>query len=178
MELDNPFARTTRAAVILEHLELTPGMVVLDMGCGPGRVTIPLARRLVEHGKVVAVDIQTGMLQQTRARAKAAQLHNIEFVQAAAGAGKLPQAQFDRVLLVSVLGEIPDREAALKEIFDVLTPGGILSVTEVIFDPHFQRRSTVTKLAAAVCFHEYKWFGNRLVYTMNLQKPRNGRLNR
>jgi len=41
-------------------------------------------------------------------------------------------------VLVTVLGEVPDREAALREIFDALKPGGILSVTEIIFDPHFQ----------------------------------------
>jgi ubiquinone/menaquinone biosynthesis C-methylase UbiE len=72
---------------------------------------------------------------------------------------------------VSVLGEIPDREAALKEIYQALKPGGILSVTEVIFDPHFQRRSTVASLAGAVGFREKTFFGNQVAFTMNLEKP-------
>jgi hypothetical protein len=36
VELDNPFTETNRAAVIVERLELQPGMAVLDVGCGPG----------------------------------------------------------------------------------------------------------------------------------------------
>ena len=61
VELDNPFTRTNRAATIIEHLELEPDMAVLDFGCGPGRVSIPLAER-VPDGEVLAVDIQAGML--------------------------------------------------------------------------------------------------------------------
>lgn len=70
------------------------------------------------------------------------------------GEGKLTHNRFDRVLLVTVLGEIPDREAALGENLAALKPGGILSVTEIIFDPHFQRLSTVNRLANAVGFEE------------------------
>lgn len=70
------------------------------------------------------------------------------------GEGKLAHNRFDRVLLVTVLGEIPDREAALGENFAALKPGGILSVTGIIFDPHLQRLSTVNRLANAVGFEE------------------------
>ena len=87
------------------------------------------------------------------------------------GAGKLERNQYDRALLVTVLGKIPDRKTALKEIFDALKPGGILSVTEVIFDPHFQGRSTVRELAAVVGFKERECFGNSFSFTMNLEKP-------
>jgi predicted methyltransferase len=69
------------------------------------------------------------------------------------------------------LGEIPNREAALKEIWAALKPGGFLSVTETIQDPHFQRRSTVRQLAEAAGFKERECFGNRLAFTMNLAKP-------
>jgi ubiquinone/menaquinone biosynthesis C-methylase UbiE len=78
--------------------------------------------------------------------------------------------KFDRALLITVLGEIPNQEAALKEILNTLKPGGILSVTEIIFDPHFQRRSTVLKLANAIGFRQINLFGNSIAYTLNLQK--------
>lgn len=171
VEMDNPFTKTSRAVNIIGNLELEPGMLVLDMGCGPGRVTIPLAQKLGSQGKVVAVDIQSGMLERARARAVAARLNNIEFVQAAAGEGKLGLLRFDRALLVSVLGEIPDRETALQEIYAALKPGGILSITEVVFDPHFQGRKGVTRLALATGFRERACFGHRLVYTLILEKP-------
>jgi len=169
--MDNPFTRISRAAVIAEHLDLEPGMIVLDFGCGPGRVTVPVARLVGNAGRVVAVDIQEGMLARAKQKAQESGLSNIEFLQAGAGEGKLYHGHFDRALLVSVLGEIPDREAALAEIFDALKPDGILSVTEVIFDPHFQRRSTIMQLAIKTGFREHAFFGNRIAYTVNLQKP-------
>jgi 2-polyprenyl-3-methyl-5-hydroxy-6-metoxy-1,4-benzoquinol methylase len=171
VELDNPFAKTYQTNAILEHLDLRPGMKVLDVGCGPGRLTIPIAAQIGPQGEVVAIDIQPGMLRRAQAKAQAADLHNIRFLQAGAGEGKLERNQFDRALLVTVLGEIPDRTAALKEIFDALKPGGILSVTEIIFDPHFQSRGGVLRLASAVGFREQKFIGNRLAFTLNLEKP-------
>ena len=145
-------------------------MAVLYVGCGPGRVAIPLAQR-VPQGEVVAVDIQEGMLRRAKEKALNAHVSNIRFVQAGAGEGKLGRDCFERALLVAVLGEIPNQEAALQEIFDALQPGAILSVTEVIFDPHFQSRGKVTRLAEAIGFREHKFFGTRLAFTLNLQKP-------
>jgi ubiquinone/menaquinone biosynthesis C-methylase UbiE len=171
VELDNPFTKANCARVIIGYLGLAPAMKVLDAGCGPGRLTIPLAEKVGTQGEVVAIDIQPGMLHRAQEKARAANLTNIQFRQVGVGEGKLEQSQYDRVLLVTVLGEIPEREVALKEIFDTLKPGGILSVTEVIFDPHFQRRSTVRELADAVGFKEKEFFGHRFAYTMHLEKP-------
>ncbi|MHB8995608.1 MAG: class I SAM-dependent methyltransferase [Armatimonadota bacterium] len=171
VEMENPFTRTGRAVVIIGHLNLKPGMAVLDAGCGPGRLAVPVAQQVGAQGRVVAMDLQPDMLKRASEKAEAAGLHNIEFLQAGLGEGKLDPNQFDRALLVTVLGEIPNRQAALKEIFDALKPGGILSVTEIIFDPHFQRRHTVAGLANAAEFREIAFFGNRLAYTIHLQKP-------
>ncbi len=171
VELDNPFTKTNRAATIVERLDVRPGMAILDLGCGPGRLTIPIAREVGPAGKVVAMDIQSGMLQRAQEKARAANLTNIEFLQAGAGEGKLGRDRFDRSLLVTVLGEIPDRERALREIFDALKPGGLLSVTEIIFDPHFQSRQTVARLARSVGFRETTFHGNRIAFTLNFEKP-------
>lgn len=175
VELDNPFTKTNRAAVIVDHLDLRPGMTVLDLGCGPGRLTVPAAQRVGRDGRVVAVDLQAGMLARAKEKAHAANLSNVEFVQAGAGEGKLGHGRFDRALLVTVLGEIPDRTGALKEVFDALKPGGILSVTETLFDPHYQSRQTVMRLAGEVGFRERGFFGNRVAFTVNLEKPASGR---
>jgi SAM-dependent methyltransferase len=171
VELDNPLARTNRVNEIVGHLDLALGMRVLDIGCGPGRVTIPVARQVGPAGEVVAVDIQPEMLHRVEVKARDAGLVNVRLVQAAAGTGALDVERADRALLVTVLGEIPDREAAMRQIFDALVPGGILSVTEIVFDPHFQSRATVTRLAAEAGFREAAFFGNRFAYTLNLFKP-------
>lgn len=171
VELDNPFTKTNRAHVIIQRLNLQPGMKVLDVGCGPGRLTIPVAQQIGPQGEVVAIDIQAGMLRRAQEKAQAVYLNNIRFLQIGAGEGKLERDRYDRALLVTVLGEIPDRKRALQEIFEALKPGGILSVTEIIFDPHFQSRGTVRALAAAVGYKEQGCFGNRLSFTLNLEKP-------
>jgi ubiquinone/menaquinone biosynthesis C-methylase UbiE len=174
VELDNPFTKTNRSEVIVRHLDLQPGMSVLDVGCGPGRVTIPVAMQVGQQGDVVAVDIQAGMLRRAEEKSRAANLTNIRFLQVGAGEGKLEHSRYDRALLVTVLGEIPNREDALKEIFDSLKPGGLLSVTEIIFDPHFQGRKTVVRLADAVGFREKAFYGNRIAFTLILEKPPGG----
>ena len=170
VELDNLFTKTNRSSVIIQRLDLRGGMSILDIGCGPGRLTILIAQQIGPQGEVFAVDIQTGMLKRAEEKAKAAHLHNIRFIHAGAGDGKLGYNQFDRALLVTVLGEIPDRETALKEIYDALKPGGILSVTEIIFDPHYQRLSTIRGLAASAGFKEKNYFGNVFAFTINLEK--------
>lgn len=173
VELDNPVAKNNNARTIVRRLDLQPGMRVLDAGCGPGRLTIPIAQQIGPHGEVVAIDVQSGMLRRAQEKAHSAGVTNIQFLELAVGEGKLGRDQYDRVCMVTVLGEIPDRRAALQEVHGALKPGGILLVTEIIFDPHYQSRATVLQLASAVGFHEKSFFGNRLSFTVNLEKLEN-----
>lgn len=170
--LENPLMNSVAGAdEILARLGVEPGMRVLDVGCGPGRLTLPAARRVGAGGQVTALDIQSEMLRRTRLKLQAAHLDNVQLVQAAVGQGKVEPNTFDRALLVTVLGEIPDRNAALAEIFQALKPGGILSVTEVLPDPHYQPLSTVRRLAAEAGFEERAHFGSLPAFTVHLQKP-------
>ena len=170
VELDNPFTKTNRASVIIGLLDLQPGMKVLDAGCGPGRLSIPTAKAIGPQGELTAVDLQAEMLERVREKAQIAGLSNLHFVQAGLGEGKLEKNYYDRVLMVTVLGEIPDQASALREIYQTLKPGGILSVTEVIFDPHFQSRGAVQQVASRVGFREVGFFGKKLAYTMHFEK--------
>jgi ubiquinone/menaquinone biosynthesis C-methylase UbiE len=171
VELENPIARKFHAENIIERLDLRPGMKVLDAGCGPGRLTIPLAKAVGAPGEVVAADLQDDMLRRTETRARAAGLTNITFLRLKLGEGTLGNDLFDRAVLVTVLGEIPDGRAALREIYGALKPGGILSITETIFDPHYQRRSAVLELVRAAGFIEKSLTGNLMGFTVNLERP-------
>lgn len=170
VELDNPFTKVNRARYIVEHLALDPGMKVLDAGCGPGRLTLPIAEAVGPQGEVLAMDIQNDMLARVQEKVEKTKLRNVQYLQAGLGEGKLPQAYFDRAVLVTVLGEIPDQPKALKELHSTLKPDGVLSITEVIFDPHFQRRELVLRAARGVGFRELKFFGRRWAYTLHLEK--------
>ncbi len=73
--------------------------------------------------------------------------------------------KYDRILLVNVLGEIPDQRSTLEEIFKALKPGALLSITETIFDPHYQSQNEVKKLTNSVGFASSANFGKWYSYT-------------
>lgn len=171
LEIDNPFTKVSKASVIIDNLDLQMGMKVLDAGCGPGRVTIPLAKKVGKEGRVFALDVQRGMLSCVKEKAKKSGLTNIEYLHGKIEEAGLSQNKFDRAILVTVLGEISDREKGLKEIFYGLKRGGILSVTEIIFDPHFQRKNKTVELSAKAGFKLKKIIGKPWAYTMLLEKP-------
>lgn len=171
IERDNPFCSVHHAKNIIEHAGIKEGMVVLDAGCGPGRVAIPAAMKVGATGLVVAMDLQQEMLDYAREKSDKVGLTNIRFHRAGLGEGTLEKERFDRAILVCVLGEIPNQESALREIFNALKPGGVLSVTEILFDPDYKSRKTVLKLALGAGFQEEKRFGNWVSYTMNFVKP-------
>lgn len=155
----------------LKRLFLSPGMRVVDVGCGPGRLTVRIAKGVGPTGDVVAIDVDPKALRVAEKHANAAGLGNIHFVLAGAGDGELGRSQFDRAVLVAVLGEITNRHAAMAEIFQALKPAGLLSITEVALDPHRQSADEIRRLAKATGFVEQACFGNRLLFTINLVRP-------
>lgn len=169
--LDSPLInRVAGAKTLIELAGVEPGMQVLDAGCGPGRVTVPLAEYLRNTGKVTAFDMQLAMLDRLRKRLAANDLENVELIQGRFGEDLLGKNRYDRVFLVSVLGEIPDQEKALQEIHQALVPGGILSITEVLPDPHYQTQAAVVLLAEKTGFQAALVKRDWRSYTMNLKK--------
>jgi SAM-dependent methyltransferase len=169
--LENPYVEAVAGAeTLLERAGVGAGQRVLDAGCGPGRLTVPASRRVGAAGRVVALDFEPRMLGKLRARVEAESLANVELLEAGLGEGKLPADAFDVAFLVTVLGEVPDKPAALREIHRSLRPGGVLSVTEVLPDPHYQRLARVRELAAAAGFRERRLFSGWLSFTLNLGK--------
>jgi SAM-dependent methyltransferase len=177
--LENPyFEAVAGATLLLARAGVGPGMCVLDAGCGPGRVTLPASAAVGPSGRVVALDLQSGMLEKLRKRIEARATCNVDLLRAGLGEGKLGENRFDVALLVTVLGEIPDKRAALRELYRVIRPDGVLSITEVLPDPHYQSIARVRELAARAGFHERSLYRSRLAYTVNLGRPTAGRIAR
>jgi SAM-dependent methyltransferase len=146
-------------------------MRVLDVGCGAGRLSIPAARTVGPKGEVVAIDIQEAMLRKLNERIAAEGIANIRTVLGDITQIPIEGNGFDLALLVTVLGEIPDRQAALRAIFAALKPGGILCVTERIGDPHYLSSGTVLRLGESAGFCLNDRSGTWLAFTMNFRKP-------
>jgi SAM-dependent methyltransferase len=86
---------------------------------------------------------------------------------------QVPEASFDVVFLCTTLGEIPDRAAALAQCHRALKPGGVLSITEMFGDPHYQSRSVVQRFAEGAGFRLQCILGGWSLFTANFIKPCN-----
>lgn len=154
----------------LDRIGLRPGYRVLEIGPGPGRLLIPAARRVLPGGEVVGLDIQPGMIERLKARAAQAGVSNLTTIVGDAVQPHFPPESFDVIYFCTVLGEIPDREAALQQCYAALKPGGLLSITEIFPDPHYQSRATVRRLAESAGFRLQAMQGPWYFFTANFAK--------
>ncbi len=153
-------------------LPLSNGIRILDIGCGPGRVLLPLAKKIQDKGgHVTGLDIQAEMIEKTRLKARDLNISNIDFIKSSIDEAKINE-RYDIVLMICVLGEIPqnNRKSVLQKIANHLKSNGIISITETIFDPHFQSRKYVSEIMKEVGFVEAKFSGNRLAYTVHFKR--------
>lgn len=127
---DNPLRRLVQKPERILGDLARPGDRCLDVGCGFGYFTIPLARLVGPAGSVTAVDLQSEMLEGVRRRArKRGQLTRIVLHQADSS-GLLLEGPFDVVLAFWMMHEVADQEALLSELWDVLKTGGLLLIAE------------------------------------------------
>ena len=168
--VDNPVRRRYMGPV-LDRIGIRPGERVLELGPGPGAFTVRAARRTEPGGSLVAVDIQPKMIAALEQRVQEAGLTNVETHVASAYELPLEDESVDRAFLVTVLPEIPDRVRALAELFRVLKPGGILSITEEFLDPDYPLVRTNIAWAQRAGFELAECHGNWWVYTLNFRKP-------
>lgn len=108
---------------------LRPGLRVLDVGCGPGTITVDLARR-VAPGLVLGLDPVEEPLAHARATARQAGADNVEFALGDVYALDAPDATFDVVHAHQVLQHLGDPVAAMREMLRVTRPGGVVAVRD------------------------------------------------
>jgi len=171
VELENPLARATRSEEVVRQLAPRRGARVMDIGCGPGRVTIPLARAVGPGGEVIALDVQAGMLARAAEKVKGEGLGNVRLLQSEVRNAPIDEASLDAAVMVMALGEMPAAASVLPFVLSVLKPGGQLLVAESIFDPHFVSRAKLRKIAQAAGFSERAYSGNLFAYSLRFEKP-------
>ena len=122
--------REEDCSTMLAALEIKPGQVVCDLGCGNGFYTLKLAELVGPTGRVLAVDIQQEMLHLLDERAKKAGLENVEPILGSPVDAGLPKAAVDLLLLVDVYHEFAYPEEMLASIRTALKPSGRLALVE------------------------------------------------
>jgi ubiquinone/menaquinone biosynthesis C-methylase UbiE len=146
-----------------ETLGPAAGERLLEIGPGTGYYTLEMAGWVLPGGTIEIFDLQQEMLDHTMERARERGIDNVVPTQGDATGLPYEDASVDAVVLTAVLGEIPDGDAALREIRRVLRPGGRLVVGELFGDPHFTTFASLRRRCEAAGLtpdgRSGNWFG-------------------
>jgi arsenite methyltransferase len=112
--------------------QISPGAIVLDLGCGAGLDSLIAAQRVGPQVRVIGIDFSEAMLLRARRAAGEAGVANVEFHQA--GAENLPIADrsIDVALVNGIFNLNPERESMFRELSRVMKPGGTVYAAELI----------------------------------------------
>ena len=156
---------------LADVISIKPGERVLEVGPGTGYYTLDVAEWLGEEGALDILDVQQEMLDHTMERARERGLGNVTPRLGDATGMPYEDDSFDAAYLVTVLGEVPDQDAALRELARVLRPGGRLVVGELMGDPHYVSLSKMRLRAAGARLEFEDRSGNRLGFFARFRKP-------
>lgn len=109
------------------------GMTVLDVGCGPGFFTVEMAQLVGKSGRVIAADLQEGMLEKIKVKIQGTELEERITLHKCEADRIGISEQVDFVLLFYMVHEVPDVDALFKEIESILKPGGKILMVEPPF---------------------------------------------
>ncbi len=146
VQAPHPFITRDR---LREALDPRPGERLLEVGPGTGYYALPVAGWLGAEGRLDLLDVQGDFLEHTVGRAQEQGLGNLMATLSDAQSMPFEDDVFDGAYLVTVLGEIPDQEAALRELRRVVRPGGRVVVGELFGDPHMVTERTLRSRAQA-----------------------------
>ncbi len=157
-------------ARLKELLGLRGGERLLEVGSATGKYALPIAASLGSGGILEVLDIQQDMLDHLMRRASRAGIANIVPTLGNATRLPYPDARFDGAYLITVLGEIPDKDAALRELRRVLKPEGYVIVGEVVIDPDFIPLAELQRHLGRISFAFKRKTGPRGAYLARFEK--------
>jgi ubiquinone/menaquinone biosynthesis C-methylase UbiE len=146
VEAPHPFITRDRLRSVLEP---AAGERILEVGPGTGYYTLTVAGWLAPGGTLDVLDVQQEMIDHTMRRAGEQGIDNIAATVADARSMPYADDTFDAAYLITVLGEIPDQGAALRELRRVVKPSGRIVVGELFGDPHMVTHNQLQTRAEA-----------------------------
>jgi len=128
--LDNKFRRWLQNPWKILRPFVNEGMTVLDLGCGPGFFSIDMALLVGQSGRVIAADLQPGMLARLQEKIRGTELEDrITLHKCEIHAIGISEP-IDFVLAFYMIHEIPGKESLFNEIRRILNPGGKMLIVE------------------------------------------------
>lgn len=118
-----------RRGLVRSSLAAAPGERILDVGCGPGFLSAELGQEIGPAGSVVGVDSSPAMLALAARRCDS--LGNVTLHRGDATSLPAADASFDGAVCVQVLEYVADTQAALRELYRALRPGGRVVVWDI-----------------------------------------------
>lgn len=115
----------------LERAGIGPGMSVVDVGCGPGDVTLLVGDLVGPTGSVTGVDSSPEALARARTRAEAAGLRNVRY-EVGDLASWSPEGPVDAVVGRLILMHMPDPVAVLARMAGMVRPGGVAAFQDIV----------------------------------------------
>ena len=154
---------------LISRLGLKENYSVLEVGPGPGYFS-PHVARAVPGGRLVLADIQPEMLAKARKRLGRKGIQNVEYYLCDGDKFKLPDESFDVIFLITVIGEVENKEAYVREFARLLRKGGLLSFSELGGDPDKLTPDQIKDLVSNLGFSYDSIHGTSRNYTINFRK--------
>lgn len=158
------------AGQLARILQPRSGERLLEIGPGIGTHALPIASALAPDGILDVLDVQPEMVEAVVRSARAAGIDNINGHVGDASRLPYPDGTFDGAYLIGVLGEVPDGDTALRELFRVLKPGARVIVGELFIDPDFVALAPLRARAERVGFVFRRRTGPRLAYLARFER--------
>jgi ubiquinone/menaquinone biosynthesis C-methylase UbiE len=115
---------------IMDTIGMMPGMVIGEVGAGRGRMTMWIADRVGDSGKVYANDIDKGALEHLMVRCKRDGFQNVEIIVGEVENPKLPASALDIAFMINVYHHLDSPVPLIRNILPSLKPDGILAIVE------------------------------------------------
>lgn len=131
--LDTKLRRLVQNPKKLLNSYIKEGMTVLEIGCGPGFFTLDMAEMVGESGKIIAVDVQEGMLEKVKSKIAGTRFEQLITLHKCDEASIGISEHVDFVLLFYMVHEVPDKSQLFRQLSTMLKPDGQIFVAEPPF---------------------------------------------
>ena len=154
---------------LIKRLDLEENYNVLEVGPGPGYFSIKVAP-VISKGKLIISDIQQEMLDYTKKRLEKKNIFNVDYHLSNGQDFPFESESLDRIFMVTVLGEVENKNEYIFEFYRMLKSGGILSISEQAGDADKMNVDEIKDLFEGTGFKFDKLFGSENNFTINFKK--------